>query len=175
MGCDVQVFPARKWLRGAKGVSVLYLLDRALRQLGAPPSLDIASAARVSAERHEPHPDRRRFEAFEFSPGVRLALKSRLRIRHRLGPGKNRCASDDCAARGGTRFGGSTCTARTVDGQSDCIDDIPHPCTIGEATPEPIGRRWRECQSHHDAICAVGVTGKRQRCAATTDAILPHH
>jgi cysteine desulfurase/selenocysteine lyase len=88
MDCDVLVFPARKWLRGAKGVSVLYLSDRALRQLGVPPSLDIASAAWVSSERHEPHLDRRRFEAFEFSPGVRLALKAACEYAIGLGLGK---------------------------------------------------------------------------------------
>ncbi len=76
MDCDVLVFPARKWLRGAKSVSVLYLSDRALAQLGTPPSLDIASAAWVSAERYVPHSDRRRFEAFECNPGLRLALKA---------------------------------------------------------------------------------------------------
>lgn len=76
MDCDVLVFPARKWLRGAKGISVLYLSDRAIAQLGGPPSLDIASAAWVSSEQYLPHPDRRRFEAFEFNPGLRLALKA---------------------------------------------------------------------------------------------------
>lgn len=76
MDCDVMVFPSRKWLRGAKGVSVLYLSDRALEQLGVPPSLDVASAAWVASEQYEPHPDRRRFESFEFNPGLRLALKA---------------------------------------------------------------------------------------------------
>lgn len=76
MDCDVMTFPSRKWLRGAKGVSVLYLSDRALAQLGVPPSLDVASAAWVASEQVVPYPDRRRFEAFEFNPGLRLALKA---------------------------------------------------------------------------------------------------
>ena len=76
IGCDVLVFPARKWLRGAKGVSVLFLSDRALALLASPPSLDIASAAWASSGHCVPHPDSRRFESYEFHPGVRLALKA---------------------------------------------------------------------------------------------------
>ncbi|MBD1599815.1 aminotransferase class V-fold PLP-dependent enzyme [Pseudomonas typographi] len=75
-GCDVLVFPARKWLRGPKGISVLYLSDRALAMLGAPPVLDIASAVWQSKQKCLPYPDARRFETYEFSPGTRLALKA---------------------------------------------------------------------------------------------------
>lgn len=74
IGCDVMVFPARKWLRGPKGIGVLFLSDRALGVLGAPPALDIASASWESAGHCLPYPDRRRFEAYEFHPGLRLAL-----------------------------------------------------------------------------------------------------
>src|SRR5450830_307508 len=37
IACDVLMFPARKWLRGPKGISVLYVSDRALGRLGRRP------------------------------------------------------------------------------------------------------------------------------------------
>ncbi|MCS7933869.1 aminotransferase class V-fold PLP-dependent enzyme, partial [Pseudomonas aeruginosa] len=36
IGCDVLVFPPRKWLRGPKGLGVLYLGERALERLALP-------------------------------------------------------------------------------------------------------------------------------------------
>lgn len=76
MGCDVMVFPARKWLRGPKGISVLYLSDHAMETLGMPPTLDIAGAVWQSPTQFRAHTDIRRFEAYEFNPGLRLALKA---------------------------------------------------------------------------------------------------
>lgn len=74
--CDVMVFPSRKWLRGPRGVGVLYLSDRALERLGAPAPLDIASALWQAPLVCAPHPDRRRFEGHEFHPGLRLGLQA---------------------------------------------------------------------------------------------------
>jgi selenocysteine lyase/cysteine desulfurase len=74
--CDVMVFPGRKWLRGPKGISVLYLSDYALATLGAPPTLDIASAVWLGQRHCLPYPDARRFEGYEFNPATRLALKA---------------------------------------------------------------------------------------------------
>jgi selenocysteine lyase/cysteine desulfurase len=74
--CDVLVFPARKWLRGPKGISVLYLSDRALEILGTPPTIDIAGAQWQARHNYQPYPDARRFECYEFNPGIRLALKA---------------------------------------------------------------------------------------------------
>lgn len=76
IGVDVLVFPARKWLRGPKGISVLYVSDRALGMLGAPPTLDIASAVWDSDTSCRPRDDARRFEVYEFHPGLRLALRA---------------------------------------------------------------------------------------------------
>lgn len=95
--CDVMVFPSRKWLRGAKGVSVLYLSDRALEQLGVPPSLDVASAAWLASEQYDPYPDRRRFEAFEFNPGLRLALKAA--CEYAIGSGLEKIAAQALSVR----------------------------------------------------------------------------
>jgi len=74
MACDVLMFPARKWLRGPKGISVLYLSDRALGLLGAPPTLEIASALWDSNTSCKPRDDARRFEVYEYHPGLRLGF-----------------------------------------------------------------------------------------------------
>ncbi|MBC8055790.1 MAG: aminotransferase class V-fold PLP-dependent enzyme, partial [Rhizobiales bacterium] len=71
-GCDAMVFPARKWLRGPKGVGVLCLSDRALAQFGSPDSTDAAAARWLTATQAQPHSDARRFEGYEFNPGLRL-------------------------------------------------------------------------------------------------------
>ncbi|MDF5827048.1 aminotransferase class V-fold PLP-dependent enzyme [Pseudomonas aeruginosa] len=44
IGCDVLVFPPRKWLRGPKGLGVLYLGERALERLALPDGLDVGGA-----------------------------------------------------------------------------------------------------------------------------------
>lgn len=88
LGCDVLVFPARKWLRGPKGISVLYLSDRALDNLGSPPSLDISSAQWTSSRHCVAHADIRRFEAYEFNPGIRLALMAAADYAMQVGLGR---------------------------------------------------------------------------------------
>lgn len=75
-GCDVLVFPARKWLRGPKGIAVLYVSDRALAHLGVPGNVDVAGARWTQARVLHAHADARRFEGQEFNPGLRLALKA---------------------------------------------------------------------------------------------------
>jgi len=74
VGCDALMFPARKWLRGPKGISVLYLSDRALGLLGAPPTLDTASAVWYSDSACRPRDDALRFEVYEYHPGLRLGF-----------------------------------------------------------------------------------------------------
>lgn len=74
LGCDMLVFPSRKWLRGPKGLGVLCISDRALARLGVPDTLDVAGATWLADRRMQPHADARRFEGNEFNPGLRLAL-----------------------------------------------------------------------------------------------------
>lgn len=74
LACDMLVFPARKWLRGPKGLGVLCLSERALARLGVPDTLDLAGARWSADGRMQPHADARRFEGNEFHPGLRLAL-----------------------------------------------------------------------------------------------------
>lgn len=76
LGCDALVFPARKWLRGPKGLAVLYLSDRALSLLGAPSLLDIGGAHWQGPESYVVGEDARRFETWDHSPGLHLALKA---------------------------------------------------------------------------------------------------
>lgn len=75
-GCDVLVFPPRKWLRGPKGLGVLYLGERALERLALPDGLDVGGAQWSDAFALQARDDARRFECSEFNPGLRLALKA---------------------------------------------------------------------------------------------------
>ncbi|WPG40867.1 aminotransferase class V-fold PLP-dependent enzyme [Variovorax sp. EBFNA2] len=74
LDCDMLVFPARKWLRGPKGLGVLCLSERALARLDAPDAVDVAGAQWLTGTCVLPHADARRFEGSEFHPGLRLAL-----------------------------------------------------------------------------------------------------
>lgn len=76
IGCDVLVFPPRKWLRGPKGLGVLYLGERALERLALPDRLDVGGAQWSDAFALQARDDARRFECSEFNPGLRLALKA---------------------------------------------------------------------------------------------------
>jgi selenocysteine lyase/cysteine desulfurase len=76
IGCDAMVFPARKWLRGPKGIAVLYLSDRAVGRLGTPSSLDIAGVQWSAEATYQLADDARRFETYDHSPGLRLGLQA---------------------------------------------------------------------------------------------------
>ncbi|MFT4266331.1 MAG: aminotransferase class V-fold PLP-dependent enzyme [Xenophilus sp.] len=86
MGCDVLVFPARKWLRGPKGVAVLYVSDRALERLGIPLGVDVAGAVWTGRDTLQAAVGAQRFEGHEFNPGLRLALKAACDESLRVGP-----------------------------------------------------------------------------------------
>jgi selenocysteine lyase/cysteine desulfurase len=109
LDCDVMVFPARKWLRGPKGIAVLYLSDRALSLLGAPPMLDVAGARFQGPESYVVQEDARRFETFDHSPGVRLGLKAACEYARDVGieriAATNRSIANTVAQRLADRFG----------------------------------------------------------------------
>lgn len=88
LGCDVLVFPARKWLRGPKGAAVLVVSDRALERLVAPPGVDVAGARWTARDTLRVAADARRFEGHEFNPGLRLALGVACEEVLRIGPGR---------------------------------------------------------------------------------------
>lgn len=74
--CDVLVFPSRKWLRGPKGLGVLFVSDFALGRFGVPVAPDVAGAQWVDASHVKVHQDARRFDGYEFNPGLHLALRA---------------------------------------------------------------------------------------------------
>jgi cysteine desulfurase/selenocysteine lyase len=96
LGADVLVFPARKWLRGPRGISVLALSARALSlssqaatstasesgtpHVGLPAMLDVhgtridmldGTAVTLSAK-----PGASRFQTYDYSPVLRLGLRA---------------------------------------------------------------------------------------------------
>jgi len=91
VGCDVLVFPARKWLRGPKGVGVLCLSDRALDMLGQPDTVDVAGAQWLAGDRVRPWPDARRFEGHGFHPGLRLSLGAACEYAMAVDPARIAC------------------------------------------------------------------------------------
>ena len=76
LACDVLVFPTRKWLRGPKGVGVLYVSDHALDRLGAAQSTDAAGATWTGPNEVQTQDDARRFEGYESNPGLHLGVKA---------------------------------------------------------------------------------------------------
>lgn len=88
LGADVMVFPARKWLRGPKGVAVLFLSDRALARLGPPAMVDLAGGSWEHDDTFTLRADARRFESFDFNPAVRLGLGAAARLANDLDPAR---------------------------------------------------------------------------------------
>jgi selenocysteine lyase/cysteine desulfurase len=76
LGADVLVFPGRKWLRGPKGIAVLYLSDRALERMERPFFIDQGSGYWGEENSFTSHSDASRFERFDYYPGLRLGLKA---------------------------------------------------------------------------------------------------
>jgi len=86
IGCDVLVFPTRKWLRGPKGGAVLYVSDRGQERMGTPPDVDVAGAAWTGRSTLRAAASAQRFEGYEFNPGLRLAIKAACDETLRVGP-----------------------------------------------------------------------------------------
>lgn len=96
LGTDVLVFPARKWLRGPRGIGVAAYSARALAELGAPYPMDIHGTRLTPPQDglaivHAPAASR--FQGYEHHPGLRLGLKAaakllletgKLRVQHRI-------------------------------------------------------------------------------------------
>ena len=75
-GADALYFPARKWLRGPRGMAALALSDRALRGLGAPAFADIHGGewdpSQPGGIRHDG--SAARFQPYGLHPGLVLAF-----------------------------------------------------------------------------------------------------
>lgn len=87
LGADVLVFPARKWLRGPKGIAVLYVSDRALGRMSDPVRVSVQAGLRWFADyRFDTPSDARKFESYEFSPALRAGLKASVQLLADLDP-----------------------------------------------------------------------------------------
>ncbi|MBN3786862.1 aminotransferase class V-fold PLP-dependent enzyme [Burkholderia sp. Ac-20353] len=90
LGADVLVFPARKWLRGPRGVAALCLSQRALAHFEAPAMLDTygGCTTRVPASGHLAvrfADDARRFQLYEHHPALRLGMLAAVRAVQDIG------------------------------------------------------------------------------------------
>jgi cysteine desulfurase/selenocysteine lyase len=73
LGCDALSATSRKFLRGPRGVGMLYVKDRLIERL-QPPFLDLHSARWVAPNRYTVRSDARRFETYEGFLAGRLGL-----------------------------------------------------------------------------------------------------
>lgn len=73
IGCDLLSATSRKYLRGPRGVGLLYVSSTVLESL-EPPFLDLHAATWVAPDRFEMRPDARRFENWECSIALKLGF-----------------------------------------------------------------------------------------------------
>lgn len=87
LGADVLVFPSRKWLRGPKGIAVLYVSDRALSRMSDPFRVSGQGGLgwRTDDEFDTPE-DARKFESYEFNPALRAGLRAAVDMLTQLDP-----------------------------------------------------------------------------------------
>ena len=73
IGCDILSATSRKYLRGPRGVGLLYVGQRALGQL-EPPFLDLHAATWTDDDNYEIRPGAKRFENWETNVAAKLGL-----------------------------------------------------------------------------------------------------
>lgn len=73
IGCDLMSATSRKFLRGPRGVGLLYVRDTMIEDLD-PVSLDLHAARWDGADSYSVRKDAKRFELWESSPALRLGL-----------------------------------------------------------------------------------------------------
>jgi cysteine desulfurase / selenocysteine lyase len=76
LGADVLVFPARKWLRGPRGIAAMVLSERALDKFGNPGTMDIYGtelSEGLLGLRHGP--GARRFQPYDCPPVLKMGMR----------------------------------------------------------------------------------------------------
>jgi cysteine desulfurase/selenocysteine lyase len=73
IGCDLLCATSRKWLRGPRGLGMLYVRSEMMGQL-SPPFPDVRAAVWEQPYRFRWPPDARAFETWESNPAATLAL-----------------------------------------------------------------------------------------------------
>lgn len=87
LGADVLVFPARKWLRGPRGIAAMVLSERALEKFGNPSTMDIYGtelSQGLLGLRHGP--GARRFQPYDCPPVLKLGMRQAVLDLLRVGP-----------------------------------------------------------------------------------------
>ncbi len=87
LGADVLVFPARKWLRGPRGIAAMVFSERALDKFGNPGTMDIYGtelSEGLLGLRHGP--GARRFQPYDCPPVLKLGMRQAVLNLLRVGP-----------------------------------------------------------------------------------------
>lgn len=130
LGCDYLAATARKFLRGPRGIGVLYASDRVLEAGAHPLLVDMHGATWTDPERFELTPDARRFELWEISLALVLGFGAAVRY-----------AMDVGVETAGARARALAAYARARLGELPgvrVLDRGPELCAI--VTAEPAGR-----------------------------------
>jgi selenocysteine lyase/cysteine desulfurase len=74
LGCDFLTATARKFLRGPRGIGLLWISDRVMRADLEPLFPDLRGADWIAEDLYQPAPDASRYENWEFAYGLVLGL-----------------------------------------------------------------------------------------------------
>ncbi|MDX2247943.1 MAG: aminotransferase class V-fold PLP-dependent enzyme [Bacteroidia bacterium] len=85
IGCDFFSATSRKFLRGPRGMGFLWVSDRALDMGLEPMYMDLNGAEWTDAETYIPRSDAKRYETFEFSYALLLAMAEAARYAINIG------------------------------------------------------------------------------------------
>ena len=130
LGCDYLAATARKFLRGPRGIGVLYASDRVLEAGAHPLLVDMHGATWTDPERFELTPEARRFELWEISLALVLGFGAAVRYAMDVGVETAGARAQALAAYARARLG-------ELPGVR-VLDRGPELCAI--VTAEPAGR-----------------------------------